>query len=118
MPANGRLPTSARISPGIARSDVTEDRSRPQLLSLGHNQWCAFEVDEVQGPFDWESVVAKGHFSPHGGVRASWDLDRALAALRTIAPETLGAHDPTPERDVVFGIHGVEITGRSSVTAR
>jgi nitroimidazol reductase NimA-like FMN-containing flavoprotein (pyridoxamine 5'-phosphate oxidase superfamily) len=86
-----------------------------KLLSLGHNHWCAFEVDEVRGPFDWESVVAKGPFSPHGSVFASWDLDRAVAALRRFLPSTLGADDPTPERDVIFGIHVSEITGRRSV---
>ena len=34
-----------------------------KLLTLAHNQWCAFETDEVHGMFDWESVVVKGPFS-------------------------------------------------------
>jgi len=33
-----------------------------KLVILGHNQWVAFEVDEVKGPFDWQSVVAHGSF--------------------------------------------------------
>lgn len=85
-----------------------------KLLSLAHNQWCAFEVDEVQGLFDWRSVVAKGPFSTHDDPGAGWELDRARAALRTILPETFGTHDPTPERGLMFGIHVTEITGRSS----
>lgn len=87
-----------------------------KLLSLAHNQWCAFEVDEVQGPFDWRSVVVKGPFTPHDSVLAGWDVERALAAIRTIIPNALAAHDPTPDRDVLFGIHCTEVTGRTSVT--
>ena len=34
-----------------------------KLLTLSHNQWCAFETDDVRGMFDWESVVVKGPFS-------------------------------------------------------
>jgi len=83
-----------------------------KLLTLGHNQWCAFETDEVRGIFDWESVVAKGPFSAQGSKFASWDLDRAPAALRRLLPSTMTSEDPTPHRDIVFGIHASEISGR------
>ena len=33
-----------------------------KLVTLRHNQWVAFEVDEITGPFDWESVVIRGTF--------------------------------------------------------
>ena len=66
--------------------------------------------------FDWESVVAKGPFSPRGSAFASWDFDRAVAALRTLLPSTLTAGDPTPHRNIVFGVHASEIYGRSSTT--
>ena len=85
-----------------------------KLLTLAHNQWCAFETDEVRGLFDWESVVVKGPFSPQDSPFASWDYDRAVAALRRLIPATLTDADPTPQRDIVFGLHASEISGRSS----
>ena len=87
-----------------------------KLLTLAHNQWCAFETDDVRGMFDWESVVAKGPFSPQGSPFASWDYDRALAALRRLMPSTLTPDDPTPHRDIVFGVHASEIYGRCSIS--
>ena len=89
--------------------------SGAKILTFQHNQWCAFETDDVRGFFDWESVVAKGPFSPHGSPYATWDYDRALAALRVLIPDTLTDADPTPHRDIVFGIHASEISGRTSV---
>src|SRR5687767_7546244 len=87
-----------------------------KILTLQHNQWCAFETDDVRGLFDWESVVAKGPFSARGSQYATWDYDRALRALRTLLPSTLTDADPTPQRDIVFGIHASEISGRTSVS--
>ena len=87
-----------------------------KLLTLSHNQWCAFETDEVHGMFDWESVVVKGPFSPRNSPFAAWDYDRAVAALRRLLPSTLTDDDPTPHRDIVFGVHASEITGRCSVS--
>jgi nitroimidazol reductase NimA-like FMN-containing flavoprotein (pyridoxamine 5'-phosphate oxidase superfamily) len=88
-----------------------------KLLTLAHNQWCAFETDEVTGLFDWESVVVKGPFLPQGSPSASWDYDRAIAALRRLIPDSLTPNDPTADRIVVFGIHASEITGRRSVAS-
>ena len=89
-----------------------------KVLTLAHNQWCAFETDEVRGLFDWESVVVKGPFSPQNSPFASWDYDRAVAALRRLLPSTLTDDDPTPQRDIVFGVHASEIYGRCSVSSR
>ena len=66
--------------------------------------------------FDWQSVVVKGPFSPRNSPMAGWDYDRALAALRRILPSVLTADDPAPHRDIVFGVHASEITGRCSVS--
>jgi nitroimidazol reductase NimA-like FMN-containing flavoprotein (pyridoxamine 5'-phosphate oxidase superfamily) len=87
-----------------------------KVLTLAHNQWCAFETDTVRGMFDWESVVVKGPFYTNSSPFAAWDYDRALYALRLLEPATLSADDPTPHRKVVFGIHASEISGRCSVS--
>jgi hypothetical protein len=85
-----------------------------KLLTLAHHQWCAFEADEVQGMFDWGSVVVKGPFSTRNSVFAGWDYNRALAALRRLLPSMFTDDDPAPHRDIVFGIHASEISGRCS----
>ena len=87
-----------------------------KLLTLAHNSWCAFETDEVRGLFDWESVVVKGPFSPQNAPAAGWDYDRAVAAVRRMLPSALTEDDPIPHRDIVFGVHASEISGRSSAS--
>jgi nitroimidazol reductase NimA-like FMN-containing flavoprotein (pyridoxamine 5'-phosphate oxidase superfamily) len=88
-----------------------------KLLTLAHNRWCAFEVDEINGLFDWVSIVVKGQFSTsQPPFFAGWDEQRAITALRKLVPAAFTDADPTPHRDIVFGIHAAEITGRSSVS--
>jgi nitroimidazol reductase NimA-like FMN-containing flavoprotein (pyridoxamine 5'-phosphate oxidase superfamily) len=86
-----------------------------KLATLAHHPWCAFEVDEVRGLFDWESVVAKGTFYLLDPEVASPDASaRALTLLRELVPGTLSAHDPAPHRTVLFRIHVNELTGRAA----
>ena len=88
-----------------------------KLVTLAHSRWCAFETDEVRGLFDWETVVVKGPFyALNASLYKSENFERALAALRHLIPETLTDDDPTPERDVVFGVHVSRIEGRLAVT--
>lgn len=97
----------ARTSPGT------------KLALLRHHPWVAFEVDEVQAIFDWQSVVVHGvvHI-PHADGSAD---DRAahadiLTHLRELVPETLGPNDPVPERIVLFRVHVDEVRGRAATT--
>ena len=89
-----------------------------KLATLAHHPWCAFEVDDVRGMFDWDSVVARGSFyilDPELG--SSERYERALEVLRKIVPETFSANDPTPERAILFGIYVQEMTGRCARTS-
>ncbi len=89
--------------------------SGTKLATLLHHPWCAFEIDEVESLFEWSSVVVKGAFrllDPETGSSDSYT--RASHLLRTLVPGTFSAHDPVPDRDIVFGIFGNEITGRTS----
>lgn len=91
----------------------TEDSDK--LTTLRHNQWVAFEVDEVRGPFDWVSVVVHGGFyllSPVGAGRERWE--EAVERLRRVSPHALTADDPTPHRMVLFRIAVQELSGRSA----
>ena len=103
---------------------VFEDRSLygrtspgSKLHTLAHSRWVAIEVDEIDGIFDWRSVVAHGTFltlDPEiPGVQAeAWK--RGVQLLRTLVPGTGTAQDPTPFRTVLFRIHVDSLTGRAA----
>lgn len=88
-----------------------------KLVTLKHNQWVAFEVDEVSGPFDWQSVLAHGSFyhlredgTPHNRETRA----EALKLIRQFLPETLRESDPVPFRTELFGIAIDTLTGRAA----
>ena len=85
-----------------------------KVNSVAHNHWVAFEVDEVNGTFDWRSVVVHGGWYTQDTAppadHASWQ--RGIDALRALIPGSLSADDPVPHRTVVFRIHLAELTGR------
>ena len=88
-----------------------------KLATLAHRPWCAFEVDEVHGMFDWTSVVAKGSFHLLDPERGSPDTyGRALELMSTLVPHTFLPGDPAPHRSVLFGVFIQEIEGRSAST--
>ena len=90
-----------------------------KLVTLRHNQWIAFEVDEVTGPLDWESVVVRGTFYPLAREGSMHDVrlyDAAVDAIRKFAPDAMTDHDPLGFRTEVFGISVDSVTGRSCTT--
>lgn len=89
----------------------------PKLLALRHSQWVAFEVDEIDGVFDWRSVVVHGRLYLLDPDRPGGDpaaRRRAVRLLRHIAPETMAADDPVPFRAVFFRVHADELSGRAA----
>lgn len=91
----------------------TSDGSK--LATLRHNQWIAFEVDEVADVFDWKSVVVHGSFwlaRGHGMPHSEEVYQRAVALLDTIVPGTFTADDPVAFRQVVFRIAVTDMRGR------
>ena len=88
-----------------------------KLSTIAHHPWVAFEVDEVKGLFQWQSVVVKGSFylvEPDTAVSRDPAFTRGVDLLRALIPETLTAGDPTPFRTTVFRIHLDEVTGRAA----
>lgn len=84
-----------------------------KLVALTHNQWCAVEVDEVRGLFDWRSVVIKGPFTVfNSSLGQDPKYDIAVRAFQQLIPGAFTSDDPTPERGVVFGVHASEVTGK------
>ena len=90
-----------------------------KLVQLKRQPWVAFEVDEIDGPFDWRSVVVHGtvYFLNPGGEEHE-DFPHALKLFRSRDPRILRSDDPVPERTIFFRIHIDEISGRSATTKR
>jgi nitroimidazol reductase NimA-like FMN-containing flavoprotein (pyridoxamine 5'-phosphate oxidase superfamily) len=90
-----------------------------KLETLRHNQWVAFEVDEITGPFDWVSVIARGSFyttGPEGSMEDMNFHERAMMQIRRGNPLAFTDEDPTGFRTEVFAIHVDLLTGRSCST--
>ena len=88
-----------------------------KLATLAHVPWIAFEVDELDGPFDWRSVVAHGTvyvLSDGGSAEGRESYRHALARLRELSPLALTDDDPTPSRRVLLKLHLSEVTGREA----
>lgn len=89
----------------------------PKLFTLKHNQWVALEVDEIEGLFDWRSVVVHGGLYLLDADRPPREVAarrRAIRLLRALVPDTLRASDPVPFRDILFRIHVDELSGRAA----
>ncbi len=92
-----------------------------KMQTLAHRPWVAFEVDEVDGPFDWQSVIARGTFyriEPSGTQADLQRWNRAIEQLRLLVPGTGSADDPVPFRNIAFGIHVDSITGRRATSGK
>ena len=90
-----------------------------KLDTMAHHPWVAFEVDEVDGPFDWRSVIVHGTamvLEPQGNAAHHNSYERALAALRHAVPSTFEESDPVPFRTTIMAIYIDEITGRTAST--
>lgn len=90
-----------------------------KLITLRHNQWVAFEVDEISGPLDWQSVVVRGSFYVLKREGSSHDLrlhDRATDAIRRLSPNAFTDRDPLAFRTEVFGVSIDSISGRCCST--
>lgn len=88
--------------------------------ALRNNWWVGFEVDEVEGAFDWRSVIVHGGFyalSRTGAGTERQRYDRAVDTLRSAMPDAFTEADPVPERTLVFGIAVQEISGRMAWTS-
>jgi nitroimidazol reductase NimA-like FMN-containing flavoprotein (pyridoxamine 5'-phosphate oxidase superfamily) len=92
-----------------------------KVMTIGHNPYVAFEVDEVHSIFDWRSVVAHGTvylLDKEAYPAREQEYKQALVLLRRFLPQTLKADDPAPFRTVLFGIHVDELSGREARQGR
>ena len=92
-----------------------------KLTTLRHDPWIAFEVDEIEGHFDWRSVVVHGTLYFLNDVtteRAGESYAHALELLRKFDAEALTPADATPDRIMVFRIYPDNIAGRGARSSK
>jgi uncharacterized protein len=91
-----------------------------KLDTMERHRWVAFEVDEVRGLFDWQSVVVRGAtyvLKPDSPEDERKAFIPGVTLLNQLLPGTLGGNDPVAFRQVVFRIHLDEVTGREAKPA-
>jgi nitroimidazol reductase NimA-like FMN-containing flavoprotein (pyridoxamine 5'-phosphate oxidase superfamily) len=97
----------------VAQDDVLFLRSAygTKMEALSRDPFVAFEVDEIEGPFDWRSVVVHGtiYVVERDG---SASERRAVEAIRAAMPTAFTEQDPAPERQTLYGLYIHEINGR------
>jgi nitroimidazol reductase NimA-like FMN-containing flavoprotein (pyridoxamine 5'-phosphate oxidase superfamily) len=90
-----------------------------KLITIRHHHWVAFEVDEIEGRYDWRSVVVHGAMyvlDPNGGDRDREAYATALEVVRSADDDALTATDPTPHRNELFRIYVDDLVGRAAST--
>lgn len=90
-----------------------------KMTTIRHVPWVAFEVDEIEGVFDWKSVVVHGTVytvERDAGPSEARLWRTGITRLERIVPGTGTDDDPVPFRTVVFGIHVDSLSGRISST--
>jgi nitroimidazol reductase NimA-like FMN-containing flavoprotein (pyridoxamine 5'-phosphate oxidase superfamily) len=88
-----------------------------KITALEHNQWVAFEVDEVTDLFDWRSIVLHGSFwimHPRGSPRAQELWTKAAELVSKIVPGALTDTDPVAFRQTLFRIAVSDVRGREA----
>ena len=88
-----------------------------KIASLTHNQWIAFEVDEVEDIFEWRSIVIHGSFwilHPAGSPRAEELWKKASELVSRIVPGSLTEQDPVGFRQTLFRIAVSDVRGRAA----
>jgi nitroimidazol reductase NimA-like FMN-containing flavoprotein (pyridoxamine 5'-phosphate oxidase superfamily) len=84
------------------------------LVTLLHNRWVAFEVDEVDGLYDWRTVSVNGSvqfLSDGPSMIEARDFKAAADLIQSVVPSVLTPADPMPQRVQLFRIFVDQMTG-------
>jgi Predicted flavin-nucleotide-binding protein len=88
-----------------------------KISTLTHNQWVAFEVDEVVDLFDWRSIVIHGSFwiiHPRGSPHAEEIWAKAAKLVAKLVPGALTESDPVAFRHTLFRIAVGDVRGQEA----
>jgi uncharacterized protein len=92
-----------------------------KLAMVRHHPWVAFEVDEIESRFDWQSVVVHGAMyllESDGGDRERELYTKAVDLLRHVDVDALTSGDATPFRTTIFRIHVDDMVGRRASSTK
>ncbi len=87
----------------------------PDLATLRHHPWVAFEVSEINGIYDWRTVTVHGSIellADGASPRGAEVFRAALSLLRSVVPAVFTPRDPVPQRVQLFRLHADELVGR------
>ena len=90
-----------------------------KLITLEPNQWIVFEVDEIEGPLDWVSVIARGSFyrtTPEGSEAQVKFYKRAVSRIKKRDAKAFTKNDTTNFRTEVFAISIDSVSGKACST--
>jgi hypothetical protein len=88
-----------------------------KLEALRHTPYVAFEVDEVELPWRWRSVVAHGTVyitQAEGSDHDRRAYEESVSLLRAVIPGALAPGDPFPYRTIVLRIYVAQVSGREA----
>jgi nitroimidazol reductase NimA-like FMN-containing flavoprotein (pyridoxamine 5'-phosphate oxidase superfamily) len=86
-----------------------------EIDPLADHPNVALQVDEIDGVFDWRSVVVHGTlcFTPgETSLAEKRDFDETLRALRSLIPQAVRRGGATPFRRTVYAVRVDILTGR------
>ncbi len=89
----------------------------PDLTTLLHHHWVAFQVTEADGIYDWRTTNVHGSIqllSEGQSARESAEIREAVQALRSAVPAVFTPRDPMPERVQLFRIYADQLTGKET----
>jgi nitroimidazol reductase NimA-like FMN-containing flavoprotein (pyridoxamine 5'-phosphate oxidase superfamily) len=88
--------------------------SGERRTTIEHHPWVAFEVDEIDGIYDWRTVTVYGpvQFLTDDTHSSAWrDFNTAVQLIRSVVPGARTSEDPMPDRVHLFRIYVDTITG-------
>jgi len=89
----------------------------PNLATLRHHHWVAFQVAEIRGIYDWRTVTVHGSVQLLSDGSSAFETDQyqvGLTLLRSAVSAVFTPRDPAPERVQLFRLYVDEIVGRES----
>jgi len=92
-----------------------------KISIIEHHHWVAFEVDEIDGLFEWRSVVVRGgvyFLNSDSPAVDQHSFAHGVDLLRDLVEEPGTEYDPVSFRHLVMRIHLDEITGRAATLTR
>jgi nitroimidazol reductase NimA-like FMN-containing flavoprotein (pyridoxamine 5'-phosphate oxidase superfamily) len=89
----------------------------PDLATVRHHHWVAFQVSEIDGIYDWRTVTANGSIqvlTDGPSVGEATEFRTVLDLIRDVVPAVFTARDPMPQRVHLFRMYVDEVTGREA----